>query len=232
LPDPKLNIGLILYPKLTLLDLIGPAEVFGQMPGTDVHLLWKSLDPVIADGGITLFPTSTFAACPRLDVICVPGGPGQIELMDDEVVLDFLRHSAKDCRLITSVCSGSLLLAAAGLLQGYRATCHWASLDQLALLGTVPVAERVVRDRDRITGAGVTSGIDFALTVVGELLGREVAEEIQLGLEYDPEPPFAAGSPKKAPAKILAAVREDMAGFLARRRQATQRAAERLKRGG
>lgn len=142
--------------------------------------------------------------------------------------LDFLRGIAPGCRLVTSVCTGSLLLAAAGLLDGYRATCHWSSIDQLELLGAVPVAERVVKDRDRITGAGVTSGIDFALTVVAELLGDDVAEEIQLQMEYDPEPPFSCGSPRSAPEALVASTREKIAPFIARRMASTERAARRL----
>jgi cyclohexyl-isocyanide hydratase len=171
---PKWRIGLILFPQLTLLDLPGPAEVFGRMPRAEVHLLWKTLKPVRSDRGLSLLPTMTFADCPHLDVVCVPGGPGQIALMQDEETLEFLRRVAPGCRLVTSVCTGSLVLGAAGLLAGYRATCHWSSIDQLALLGAAPVEARVVRDRNRITGAGVTSGIDFALTVVAELAGAAV----------------------------------------------------------
>ena len=171
---PKWRIGLILFPQLTLLDLPGPAEVFGRMPRAEVHLLWKTLKPVRSDRGLSLLPTMTFADCPHLEVVCVPGGPGQIALMQDEETLEFLRRVAPGCRLVTSVCTGSLVLGAAGLLAGYRATCHWSSIDQLALLGAAPVEARVVRDRNRITGAGVTSGIDFALTVVAELAGAAV----------------------------------------------------------
>lgn len=224
-----MRIGLVLFPDLTQLDLTGPAEVFGRLPGCEVVYLWKSLDPVRSDSGLSLVPTATFADCGALDVICVPGGPGQVALMDDAETLDFLRRVAPGCRFVTSVCTGSLVLGAAGLLAGYRATCHWASLDQLALLGVEPVAERVVRDRNRVTGAGVTSGIDFALTLAAELAGPEAAQRIQLQLEYDPAPPFAAGSPHVAPPALVAGMREAMAPMLARRREATQRAAARLR---
>lgn len=224
-----LQIGLVLFPKLTQLDLTGPAEVFGRLPGADLHLLWKSLDPVSSDRGLTILPTANFEECHRLDVICVPGGPGQIQLMDDEESLAFLRRIAPQCRLVTSVCTGSLILAAAGLLTGYRATCHWSSLDQLSLLGAIPVAERVVRDRNRMTGAGVTSGIDFALSVVAELAGAEVAQEIQLQMEYDPEPPYRSGSPRSASPALVNATRLKIAPFIASRRAATERAAARLK---
>jgi cyclohexyl-isocyanide hydratase len=149
--------------------------------------------------------------------------------MEDEETLQFLRRIAPDCRLITSVCTGSLVLGAAGLLAGYRATCHWSSLDQLSLLGAYPVSERVVRDRNRITGAGVTSGIDFGLTVVAELAGEEVAKEVQLQMEYDPEPPYQAGSPRSAPAELVATTRKKIAPLIARRRAATERAAEQLR---
>ena len=227
---PGLRVGLLLFPKLTQLDLTGPLEVFSRVPGWQVDLVWKTLEPVPSDrGGLRLLPTTTFEGCPPLDVLCVPGGPGQIDLMDDETTLAFLRHAAAGCRLITSVCTGSLVLGAAGLLRGFRATCHWSSLDQLALLGAEPVDVRVVRDRDRVTGAGVTSGIDFALAVVAELAGREVAEEIQLQMEYDPEPPFKGGSPCSASPELTSALRAKIAGFIARRRAATERAAEKLK---
>lgn len=225
---PTLRIGLLLFPDVTQLDLTGPAEVFARMPGAEVVLIWKTLDPVASDRGLRILPSATFGDCGRLDVICVPGGPGQIALMEDAETLQFLRRVAADCRLVTSVCTGSLVLGAAGLLTGYRATSHWTSIDQLSLLGAFPVQERVVRDRDRITGAGVTSGIDFALTVVAELAGDEVAQGVQLQMEYDPEPPFQAGSPRSAPAGLVAAARAKVAPFIARRRAATERAAARL----
>ena len=224
-----LRIGLILFPRLTQLDLTGPAEVFSRMPGAEVHFLWKTLDPVRSDRGLSLLPTTTFADCPPLDVVCVPGGPGQIALMEDGETLEFLRRIASGCRLVTSVCTGSLVLGAAGLLSGYRATCHWSSIDQLGLLGATPVEARVVRDRNRITGAGVTSGIDFALTVVAELAGAELAQEVQLQMEYDPEPPYQAGSPLSAPPALVDAVRGRIASFLAQRRAATEKAASRLR---
>ena len=223
-----IRIGLMLFPNLTQLDLTGPAEVFARLPSAEVLFLWKTLDPVRSDSGLQLLPTMTFEGCPKLDVICVPGGPGQIELMEDEETLQFLRRIAPTCRLITSVCTGSLILGAAGLLTGYRATSHWASIDQLSLLGAQPVSERVVHDRNRITGAGVTSGIDFALTTVAQIAGAEVAQAIQLQMEYDPEPPYQAGSPRVAPAALVNAAREKLAPFIARRRAATEQAAERL----
>ena len=167
-----MQIGLLLFPKLTQLDLAGPYEVFARVPGATVHVVWKTLDPVACDRGLQLVPTTTFAACPPLDVICVPGGPGQVDVMDDAETLAFLRRHAQDAQWITSVCTGSLLLGAAGLLDGYRAACHWASRDQLALLGALPVDARVVIDRNASSGGGVTAGIDFALALVASDEGR------------------------------------------------------------
>ncbi len=222
-----MQIGLLLFPNLTQLDLAGPFEVFARTPGATVHVIWKSADPVRTDRGLVLMPTTTFAACPQLDVICVPGGPGQIDLMDDDETLDWLRRQAKGARWVTSVCTGSLVLAAAGLLDGYQAACHWASRDQLALLGAIPVDARVVIDRNRVSGGGVTAGIDYALSLVATMLGEDAAKEIQLGIEYDPAPPFNAGSPHSADAALVARTRGKMAPMLARRREATDRAAAR-----
>lgn len=224
------SIGLLLFPALTQLDLTGPYEVFVRAPDTQVHLIWKNLDLVVSDRGMAIQPTTTFNTCPKLDVICVPGGPGQINLMEDEEVLSFIRTQSKQARLVTSVCTGSLVLGAAGLLEGYKATTHWASLDQLALLGAEPVNERVVRDRNRITGAGVTSGIDFALTVVSEIYGADIAQNIQLHMEYDPAPPFASGSPRTASKEQLKKAQEQAAPFIEKRRQATLKAAARLQK--
>ena len=198
--------GLLLFPNLTQLDMTGPYEVFTKFPDSEVHLLWKSLEPVTAAGGMRLLPSTTFADCPQLDLLCVPGGAGMNPLLNDEEVLDFLRRQASGARYVTSVCTGSLVLGAAGLLRGRRATTHWMSLPMLAAFGCEPVAERVVVDGKVITGGGVTAGIDFALTVAGELLGAEAAERIQLGMEYDPHPPFDAGSPERAGPSVVEAV--------------------------
>lgn len=224
------SIGLLLFPALTQLDLTGPFEVFARAPDTKVHLIWKNLDLVVSDRGMAIQPTTTFDACPALDIICIPGGPGQINLMEDEEVLSFIRAKSKQAKLVTSVCTGSLVLGAAGLLEGYKATTHWASLDQLALLGAEPVNERVVRDRNRITGAGVTSGIDFALTVVSEMFGPDIAQNIQLHMEYDPAPPFDCGSPRSASEEQLKKAQQQVAPFIEKRRQATLKAAARLQK--
>jgi len=226
--SPSVSIGLLLFPDLTQLDLTGPYEVFVRAPNAQVHLIWKNRDPVTSDKGMAILPTTTFATCPKLDIICIPGGPGQINLMTDDETLSFIKHRSKDAKFITSVCTGSLVLGAAGLLQGYKATTHWASLDQLSLLGAEPVNERVVRDRNRITGAGVTSGIDFALNIVAELYGDEVAQNVQLHMEYAPEPPFNTGSPRTAPASQVQKVQSQIAPFIEKRRQATVIAAANL----
>lgn len=226
------SIGLLLFPSLTQLDLTGPYEVFVRAPNTKVHLIWKNLDLVVSDRGMAIQPTTTFNTCPQLDVICVPGGPGQINLMEDEEVLSFIRCQSEEAKLVTSVCTGSLILGAAGLLNGYKATTHWASLDQLALLGAEPLNERVVRDRNRITGAGVTSGIDFALNVVSEMYGSNIAQNIQLHMEYDPAPPFTCGSPRTASEEQLKKAQEQIAPFIEKRLQATLKAAARLRRKG
>jgi cyclohexyl-isocyanide hydratase len=224
------QIGLLLFPGLTQLDLTGPAEVFCQIPDAAVHLIWKTLDPVRSDSGIAIVPTLTLEACPPLDVICVPGGPGQVDLMEDELVLGWLRSQARQAKWITSVCTGSLVLGAAGLLQGYRAACHWMSRDQLSLLGATPAAERVVIDRNRVTGGGVTAGIDFALTLAAEIAGEDVARRIALQLEYDPSPPFGPGSPDAAELDLIVELKRRAKPLLARRREATVRAAEKLLR--
>lgn len=225
-----LQIGLLLFPKLTQLDLTGPFEVLARVPGAQIHLLWKRIEPVVSDTGLTLTPTTAFADCPDLDVICVPGGPGQIELMDDEEVLTFVRRQGLQARYVTSVCTGALVLGAAGLLDGYEAATHWASRDNLEHLGARPRAERVCVDRNRISGGGVTAGIDFGLHLASLLTDRATAEKIQLFMEYDPEPPFTAGSPDTAPAAIVADLRQAIVPMLERRREATMRAAERLDR--
>jgi cyclohexyl-isocyanide hydratase len=191
-------VGMLIFPRLTQLDMTGPYEVLARLPDTTVHLVAHSMAPVKTDRGMEIVPTVTFADCPPLDVIMVPGGPGQQDLMDDTVVLDFLRRQAATAKYVTSVCTGSLVLGAAGLLKGKRATCHWAAIEHLALLGAIPVSERVVIDGNVVTGAGVASGIDFALQLAAILEGEKVAREIQLQIEYDPDPPFNGGSPRTA----------------------------------
>jgi cyclohexyl-isocyanide hydratase len=227
MPAP-LQIGLLVFPRVTQLDLTGPLQVFSGVPGAKVHLIWKRIEPVPSDSVLTLTPTITFADCPQLDVICVPGGLGADDMINDAEMLDFLRRQAAGAKYITSVCTGSLVLGAAGLLQGYRAATHWTAMEFLSAFGATPTKTRVCVDRNRVTGGGVTAGIDFALTLVSILLNRQTAEAIQLSLEYNPAPPFNAGSPDTAPPEILALLKEKIAPAQARRSAAIDRAAARL----
>jgi cyclohexyl-isocyanide hydratase len=219
---------MILFPGLTQLDLTGAYEVLARMPDTRVHLVAPTLHPVRSEWGLTISPDATFADAPTLDILCVPGGWGVNEYLDDEELLGFLRARGERARYITSVCSGALLLGAAGLLRGYRATTHWLSLDLLPLLGAEAVQQRVVRDRNRITGAGVTAGIDFGLALAAELFGPATAQRIQLAIEYAPAPPFDSGSPDTAPDDIRDALRRDSRDALDRRRALVEAAARRL----
>jgi cyclohexyl-isocyanide hydratase len=222
------QIGLILFPRLTQLDLTGPFEVLARLPNADVHLLWKDLEPVVSDVGLRILPTKTFSACPDLDVICIPGGPGMNELLEDEEVLSFVRHQGATARYVTSVCTGALVLGAAGLLQGYKAATHWASMPFLEAFGATAVNTRVCIDRNRITGGGVTAGIDFGLLLAEALSDRMTAEKIQLYMEYNPQSPFAAGSPDTAPPAVVSEFRSYVAGMLQRRGEAVARAAQKL----
>jgi cyclohexyl-isocyanide hydratase len=222
------QIGLILFPRLTQLDLTGPFEVLARLPNADVHLLWKDLRPVISDVGLQILPTKTFDNCPKLDVICIPGGPGMNDLLEDEEVLGFVRAQGASARYVTSVCTGALVLGAAGLLQGYKAATHWASMQFLEAFGATPVNTRVCIDRNRITGGGVTAGIDFGLLLAEALSDRITAEKIQLYMEYNPEPPFAAGAPNTAPPAVVGEFRSYAEGMLKRRGEAVSRAAQKL----
>ncbi len=218
------RVGFLLWPGLTQLDLTGPAQVLARMPGAELHYAWKACVPVPSDCGLSLMPTVTLADCPPLDLLCVPGGAPVAPLMEDGAVLDWLRRQAADAELVTSVCTGSLILAAAGLLRGYRAGCYWASGHQLTLFGATFVPGRIVEDRNRITAGGVTSGIDFAFRVIERLHGRDMAEAIQLALEYDPRP-LAGGTPASARPEIVARVRAGMAERIAKREAAIARIA-------
>jgi cyclohexyl-isocyanide hydratase len=223
-----LQIGLVIFPRVTQLDLTGPVQVFSSVPGAKVHLIWKRIEPVASDSVLTLTPTSTFEDCPQLDVICVPGGLGTDDMINDEEMLAFLRRQAERAKYVTSVCTGSLVLGAAGLLKGFRAATHWTAIEFLGEFGAIPTNSRVCIDRNRITGGGVTAGIDFALTLVSLMVDRKTAEAIQLRLEYNPAPPFSAGSPETAPAEIVALFRERIAPSQARRSEMIKRAAARL----
>lgn len=221
-------IAILTFPRVTQLDLTGPYEVFSRLPGARVELVWKTLDPVRSDTGFGLLPTATLDACPQATVIVVPGGPGQQDLMDDDAVLAFLRAQAAGAAWVMSVCTGSLVLGAAGLIAGRRAACHWLSLPLVAELGGIPADERVVFDGRLCSTAGVSAGIDGALALVARMAGRETAEFTQLGIEYDPRPLFDAGHPRSAPADLVARVRSMAAPMIAARTAGVRAAAARL----
>lgn len=222
-----ISIVMLAYPRMTQLDLTGPFEVFARLPGAKVELAWKKRRaPVVDAAGLSILPTARFGEIARCDLLFVPGGPGQLDLMEDEETLDFLRRMAGTARYVSSACTGSLLLGAAGLLEGYRATCHWLSLPQLAHLGAIPVPERVVIDRNRFTGAGVTSGLDLALTMAREIAGEEEARRIGLSIEYEPAPPFPPRAQEEG--RLIDEVREKTSAFQRRREEAARRAGERL----
>lgn len=223
-----LHIGFLVFPQVTQLDLMGPAQVLSRVPGAKVHLAWKTMEPLMTDVGFTVNPTVTFEDCPRLDVLCAPGGFGVIDQMGDEETMAFLRDQARTARYVTSVCNGALLLGAAGLIDGYKSACHWMWRHFLPQFGAEPVADRVVRDRNRLSGGGVTSGIDFAFTLASELAGEEAARMIQLGLEYDPQPPLECGSPEKAGAERVARARSAQQAALQQAEGRVAQAAQRL----
>ena len=204
-----MRIAFLLFPNVTQLDLTGPAQVLSHLGGgARIDLVWRTRDPVATDAGFAIVPTATFAEVPAADILCVPGGMGTNAAITDEQALAWVRRLGGSATWVTSVCTGSLILGAAGLLRGYRATSHWSQRDTLRLFGAEPVAERVVIDRNRVTGAGVTAGIDFALTLTALIRGEAHARAVQLGLEYDPAPPFDSGSPERAGAELTGAVRE------------------------
>jgi len=219
-------IGMLIFPDMTQLDFTGPYEVFGQVPGAEIKVISTSMEPVAARGGLRFLPDTTLDNAPQLDVLFVAGGPGVSAAMEDAKVLEFLRRQAVKAKFVTSVCTGSLLLGAAGLLKGYRATAHWMSLDLLPYFGAITLPDRVVIDRNRITGGGVTSGIDCALVIAGELVGSDAAKKIQLMIEYNPAPPFDCGHPSKADPALVESVRSAMAPMQAARREQAQRIAK------
>lgn len=204
----SLIVAFLLFPNVTQLDLTGPAQVLSRLGNTKLHLVWHTLDPVMTDAGFAILPTATFLDVPRADILCVPGGFGTNAVIADDVAMDWVRAVGAEAMWVTSVCTGSLILGAAGLLQGYRAGCHWAQRDMLRLFGAEPVDARTVIDRNRVTGGGVTAGIDFALTLTALIRGEAHARAVQLGLEYDPAPPFDSGSPDKAGAELVSLYEE------------------------
>jgi cyclohexyl-isocyanide hydratase len=203
---PPLRIGFLLFSGVTQLDITGPMQVLSRLPGAQVHLAAKTLDPVQTDCGPFVLPSTTLASCPDLDLLCVPGGFGVDSALADDETLAFVRHQGRQAQYVTSVCTGAFLLGAAGLLRGKRATTHWRYHYALERVGAIAQHQRVVRDGNVFTGAGVTAGIDFALSIVAELAGDLTAKAIQLGIEYDPMPPFNTGSPEKSPPDVRAIV--------------------------
>jgi cyclohexyl-isocyanide hydratase len=197
---PLFHIGFVIFPDLTQLDFTGPLQVLSRLPQSATHIVAKSAAPVPSDCGLGLVPTHTFANCPPLDLICIPGGSeGVAGIINDSETIDFVRQKAGAAKYVTSVCTGAFVLGVAGLLKGRRATTHWAYTDLLPLVGATHEKARVVKDDNIITGGGVTAGIDLGLSVIAEIAGETTARRVQLGMEYDPAPPFDSGNPDKAP---------------------------------
>lgn len=224
----KTVIGFLAFPSLLQLDLTGAYGVFAAGPDTTVHLIWKDVTPVISSDGLVITPTTTMEDCPQLNVLCVPGGSGILPLLEDDETLAFLRKQAENAVYVTSICTGALVLGAAGLLRGHKATTHWASTDLLAPFGATYTPRRVVIDGNLATSAGVTSGIDMALTLAVELWGENTAKTIALNMEYSPEPPFASGRPETAPAEVLRVLLQTNAHRQQERAEAVLRAAAKL----
>jgi cyclohexyl-isocyanide hydratase len=223
-----MQIVCILFPDFTQLDLTGPFEIFHRLPHAEISLVAASADPVTSEGGLTILPTATFQVEEACDVLFVPGGPGVNAAMLDDELVGFVRRHGERAAFVTSACTGALILGAAGLLAGYEAATHWASMEYLQAFGAWPKRERVVVSGNRITGGGVTAGIDIALRIAEQAHGRAVAEAIQLGIEYDPQPPFDAGSPETASPEIVEAVRARFAPMQETRRRAVEEAARKL----
>jgi len=203
---PLFNVGFVIFPDLTQLDFTGPQQVLARLPESAMHIVAKSAKPVPSDSGLSLVPTHTFENCPRLDLICVPGGAGGVvQAMGDHETIEFVRRQSSSAKYVTSVCTGAFILGVAGLLRGRRATTHWAFTGLLPLVGAIHEKARVVKDGNVITAGGVTSGIDFGLRVVADIAGEAVAQGIQLSLEYDPQPPFV-GHPDRAAASVKASL--------------------------
>jgi cyclohexyl-isocyanide hydratase len=199
------NVGFVIFPELTQLDFSGPQQVLARLPQSAMHIVAKSVAPVPSDSGLSLVPTHTFENCPRLDLICIPGGiTGVVRAMGDQETIEFVQRQSRTAKYVTSVCTGAFILGAAGLLKGRRATTHWAFTELLPLVGATHEKRRVVKDGNLTTAGGVTSGIDFALHVVADIADEAVAQGIQLSLEYDPHPPFASGHPDRAPDTVKA----------------------------
>jgi cyclohexyl-isocyanide hydratase len=223
-----LSVVFLLYPQVTQLDFTGPAQFLSRLGNATVDYVARTRDPVPTDAGFSILPTAAFDEVASADILCVPGGISCVEVMEDDETLAWVRRVGEGAQWVTSVCTGSLILGAAGLLQGYRAACHWAWRDHLRLFGAEPVAERVVFDRNRVTGGGVTAGIDFALALTAAVRGEKHARIVQLALEYDPAPPFDSGSPERAGDELLAVYRQRMQAMAPGRDERIQAVAKRL----
>jgi cyclohexyl-isocyanide hydratase len=223
-----LSVAFLLYPNVTQLDLTGPAQVLSRLGRQTIHYVAKDREPVPTDSGFAILPTATFADVRSADIICIPGGMGCVDAIEDEETIAWVRTAGESARWVTAVCTGSLILGAAGLLRGYRAATHWAWRDHLAGFEAAPVAQRVVFDRNRVTGGGVTAGIDLALSLVASIRGEAHAKMVQLSLEYDPAPPFDAGSPEGAGEALVALFQARMQALAPDRGERIRAAARRL----
>jgi cyclohexyl-isocyanide hydratase len=222
------RIAFLLFPGLTQLDMTGPAQFLSRLPDAKLDLVWATREPVPTDAGFSIMPTATFDEVKAVDILCVPGGIGVSDVMNHDRAMDWIRRMGGRAQWVTSVCTGSLILGAAGLLEGYRATSHWAWHHHLARFGAEPVKARTVIDRNRVTGGGVTAGIDFALTLIAHIAGEKLAKALQLGLEYDPAPPFDAGSPEKAEPEAVQTYLERVRRIAPKREEELIAAATRL----
>ena len=205
-----MNIVFVLFDNVTQLDFTGPVQFLSRLPGAKVHVVSKDGAAVKTDCGFSILPRSGFGQCPQADVLCVPGGHGVRDAIADQVIVDFVRQQANGADYITSVCTGAFILGAAGLLQGKKATCHWAYTQLLPLFGAMHQPARVVNDGNVITAGGVTSGIDFALELIAAISGEDIARTIQLALEYDPAPPFGGGSLAHSKEETVRRLRADV----------------------
>jgi cyclohexyl-isocyanide hydratase len=228
----EFTTGFVIFPNLTQLDFTGPLQVLHRLPGARTEIVARMREPVPSDCGLAIVPTTTFADCPPLDLLCIPGGFGVDQAIEDAATIAFVREQGARAQYVTSVCTGAFILGAAGLLRNTRATTHWAYHHLLPRVGAIPIQERVVRDGRTFTGGGVTAGVDFAFTVMHEIAGASVAQAVQLALEYDPQPPFQAGSPALAPAEIRGVVDQRFAPRLHQFAAILERVAPRLQATG
>lgn len=221
---PTTHIVFLLFPGITQLDFTAPAQALSRMPGAALAGAAATIDPIMTDSGFAIVPTHDFTSAPQADILCIPGGHGVADALGDAATIDFIARQAAGAEWVTSVCTGAFLLGRAGLLTGKRATTHWGYTHLLPLVGAEPVKARVVEDGQIVTSGGVTSGLDFALTLIARLRGETVAQAIQLAIEYDPAPPFPGGHPDRAPKAVTAGLRAHVYDAAAARMEAALRA--------